>query len=136
MNVYTYFRELLRVSKVRYPVISGWVGGVSLSIPMLAAPIGTYLHFKVGARYTVLLGVFLATLGFGFAALSPNIGVLFLCYGLLGGFGIMMQVNPPFFLLDEYFPYRHPRHVLATSVIACAFPLGMQSMSNLIISLY
>ena len=99
---------------------------------MFTAPLGVYLHFKIGSRWTLLLGAFLTAVGIGFVPLITNLGLLFLCYGVLGGVGIMLQINPPFILLSEYFPYDHPRHVLATSVTACAFPLGKPCCTYLV----
>ena len=60
-------------------------------------------------------------------AVVRNIYLLVVFYGVSLGLGMIFVINPPAFLLDEYFPYQHRRHVLATSVIACAFPLGKYS---------
>ncbi|KAK2157441.1 hypothetical protein LSH36_191g01053 [Paralvinella palmiformis] len=91
---------------------------------MLLAPIGTYLNYKLGTRKTVFIGIMMTSMSLALSATVHNIVLLFLFYGVLVGCGMILIVNPPFFLIDEYFPYNHHRHVLATSIIACGFPLA------------
>lgn len=91
---------------------------------MLLAPIATFLHYRIGTRLTVYIGVMSTSIAMSLTAITTDIVTMFLVYGVSCGVGITLIVNPPFFLLDEYFPYHHPRHVLATSIIACAFPAG------------
>ena len=91
---------------------------------MLLAPIATVLHYRIGTRLTVYIGVMITSIALALTAITNEIVTMFIVYGVTGGLGLTLIVNPPFFLLDEYFPYHHPRHVLATSVIACAFPAG------------
>ena len=95
-----------------------------MSLPMLAAPVATYITYKIGTRPTVLTGIVIVSAGLLLTAVAPNIGVMFLVYGIIVSIGITLVVHPPFFLLDEYFPYDHQHHVLTTSIIAIAFPLG------------
>ena len=102
---------------------------------MLLAPLATVLHYKIGARPTVYLGVLITSAALALTAITNKHVLMFLIYGVTGGVGITLIINPPFFLLDEYFPYHHPRHVLATSVIACAFPAG-NSASFVLLCMY
>ena len=95
------------------------------SMPMLLAPVATLLYYKIGTRTTVYIGVFTTSVALALTAITNHLVLMFLIYGVMSGIGLTLVVNPPFFLLDEYFPYSHPRHVLATSIIACAFPFGM-----------
>ena len=91
---------------------------------MITAPIATILYNRFGAMKTVMAGNLLATLSLSMTALVNSVFAMVLVYSVCYGLACMMIVNPPFFLLNEYFPFEHPRHVLATSIVACAFPLG------------
>lgn len=95
-----------------------------VSLPMLAAPVGTMMHYRYGCQKTVFMGVFILAIALSITPLVDDIAWMFITYGVLASTGLLLIVQPPFFLLDDYFPYDHPKHVLATSIIACGFPLG------------
>ncbi len=105
-------------------MLAEWLGSLPMSVPMLAAPVATYLNYKIGTRPTVFIGVLVVSVSLAVTSKAPNLGTLYAVYGVCVSIGATLVVNPPFFLLDEYFPYEHPRHVLTTSIIACAFPMG------------
>lgn len=101
-----------------------WLGALPVSIPMLAAPAAMALNFKIGTWGVLLLGTVLTTLGLGLSGLAQNVGILFFTYGTVAALGITLLISPPAFLIDQIYPYNHPRHVLATSIAACGSPLG------------
>ena len=101
------------------------MGSLAIGIPCLSAPLGTWVAFRIGTRPTVLMGLVIASAGLFLTTVAPTFEVLFFVYGLILPVGHIFVNTPPFFLLDEYFPYDHPRHVLTTSIIVCGFPLGM-----------
>ncbi len=102
-----------------------------MSVPMLAAPVATYLNYKIGTQTTVFIGVLVASVSLAVTSKAANLGTLYAVYGGCISIGATLVVHPPFFLLDEYFPLEHPRHVLTTSIIACAFPMGKNTGTNL-----
>ena len=91
---------------------------------MLLAPLANIISSKLQTRLTCLLGVLITSSALALTSITSDTTLLFIVYGIGVGFGLALIVNPPFFLLDVYFPYNHNRHVLATSLVACAFPLG------------
>ncbi len=102
----------------------GWVGSVPLTLAFGAAPLSTVTHYKLGTRMTVLGGLVLTVVGLSASCFSSQAWHVLLSYGLVAGLGFSFIINAPFILLDEYFPYSHPRHVLTTSIAACGLPLG------------
>lgn len=101
-----------------------WLGALPFSISRLAAPVAMVLNFKIGTWGVLLLGTILTTLGLGLSGLAQNVGILFFTYGSLAAFGMTLLISPPAFLIDQIYPYHHPRHVLATSIALCGSPLG------------
>ena len=91
---------------------------------MLLAPLAYAITKKLKTRLTCIVGVVIASSSLALTSIIEDAALLFIVYGFILGFALALVVNPPFFLLDDYFPYNHPRHVLATSLVACAFPLG------------
>jgi len=107
-----------------YDYYSGWAGALPGSLPMLIAPVATWLHYHISVRILVVSGILMTSLSLSILAAVPYIEVALVFHGFVSGFGLMCVVNAPFFLLEKYFPYEHKHHVLATSLIACGFPIG------------
>jgi hypothetical protein len=106
------------------------------SLPMLIAPLATWLHYRFSARLLANVGIVMTALSLLATSAVERVGVMLIVHGIVSGFGLMCVVNPPFFLLEQYFPYEHKHHVLATSLIACGFPLGMISLPTSAVTFY
>ncbi len=86
-----------------------FMGSLAIGIPCLSAPLGTWVAFRIGTRPAVLIGLVIASAGLFLTSVAPTFEVLFFVYGLILPVGHIFVNTPPFFLLDEYFPYDHPR---------------------------
>ena len=91
---------------------------------MLLAPLAYAITKKLNTRLTCIVGVVIASSSLALTSVIENPALLFIVYGLMLGVASALLLNPVYFLLDEYFPYKHPRHVLTTSLGTCGFPLG------------
>lgn len=101
------------------------LGGLPCSLSLILSPLSYIVSSKIQTRWTCILGVLISSSALAMTSLvTENLVLLFVVYGCMFGLGASFLVNPPFFLVNEYFPYNHPRHVLTTSLAACAFPLG------------
>lgn len=70
------------------PLELAFVGGLSISQALLVSPLATYMTRLSGTRTTLLVGVFLETLGLVGASFSHKIWQLFLSQGLCYGYGM------------------------------------------------
>ena len=93
---------------------------------MLAAPLASWLHSRgANTRLAVLIGVIMTTLGLTSMALAQNdVIVSFAVYAMLVGAGSTLIANLPYYLVGDFFPREHPRHVLATGIVWCGLSLG------------
>lgn len=91
---------------------------------MLLAPLATWLHYRISVRVLAVGGILMTSLSLIVTAAVRNVVFMLVLHGIASGLGLMCVVNPPFFLLELYFPYRHKYHVLAIGIIASGFPLG------------
>lgn len=112
------------------------MGTLPPALSVFLAPLPNFLHGKISTRILVIMGVIVTSLGFVMPALATcdTMIVMFAMYGLLAGVGSSFMLNLPFFLLAEYFPYEHPRHVLATGAAVLGYPAGRESLKYNIIS--
>ncbi|CAG5118604.1 unnamed protein product, partial [Candidula unifasciata] len=84
-------------------------------------PIVSALTNKFGCRPIVIAGSLVATAGFVLATLSPNIDVLIVTYGVIGGCGLGMIYLPCIVSVGYYFD---TKRAFATGLAVCGSGLG------------
>ena len=71
-------RFLLKIYKISIRNIhiftSEWLGGLHIGVPMLGAPIATWIYYKLGTIRTVMIGILGVSMCFALTAMSINIG--------------------------------------------------------------
>ena len=70
------------------------VGSLLSGVAFMSGPIVGGLVNKFGCRFVCILGSVVACLGIGLSTLSPNVPVLMVTYGLVGGFGLGLIYLP------------------------------------------
>ncbi|CAD5121265.1 DgyrCDS9796 [Dimorphilus gyrociliatus] len=100
-----------------------FIGSLATAWPMLLAPVAFWVDDKIGTPKTLLVGLTVSTIGCIGSIFVPNAGVLLLTHGIIFGIGATFLLNPQYSALNRYFPYSHPRNVLATSIVTCAYPI-------------
>lgn len=88
------------------------------------APVSTYITNKLGSRKSLLVSSAYSAIVLAFTGAYSKIWYVTIFFGVLFGTGVALLTNPHFFLCNDYFPFHHKRHVLATSLMTCGFPLG------------
>ena len=83
-----------------------------------------YICQYFGNRLVVLVGIVISSSAFALTYLATDVWYLLISHGVCNGLGAVLTINPPFFIVGEYFPYDHPRYVCATCIIVSGFPLG------------
>ena len=93
---------------------------------MLAAPLASWLHSRgANIRLAVVIGVTMSTLGLTSMALAQDDVIVSLAiYAVLMGAGSTLIANLPYYLVGDFFPREHPRHVLATGIVLCGHSMG------------
>ena len=65
-----------------------WVGSLLAGVYLTSGPIVGGLVNKFGCRPVCIAGAFVSCLGIALSTVSPNVPVLMLTYGVIGGFGL------------------------------------------------
>ena len=110
--------------------IADLLGALPPSLSKLLAPFAHAVNSKLQTRLTCIVGVVISSVALAVTSLLNDAILLFLVYGFVFGCALSLITNPPYDLVNEYFPYNHPRHVLATSLVACANSLGKQCFND------
>ena len=79
---------ILNVKKMSLRSTISWAGSLLAGVYLTSGPIVGGLVNKFGCRPVCIAGGVVSSLGLALSTLSPNVGVLMLTYGVIGGFGL------------------------------------------------
>lgn len=97
------------------------IGSLLCGTYLCAGPIVSALTNKFGCRPVAMTGSVISTVAFVLATFSPNIDILILTYGVLGGFGFGMIYLPSIVSVGYYF---ERKRAMATGIAVCGSGVG------------
>ncbi|CAH1792740.1 unnamed protein product [Owenia fusiformis] len=107
---------------------TAWVGSTVMGVHMAVGPVVSVMVNKYGCRIVTITGALISTFGIGVSIISPNVDVLILTYGFLGGFGFSMMFIPAILMVNFYFDNKR---AFANGMAMCGSGLGMFVFANL-----
>lgn len=102
-----YFKEIQEFFGTSYSEIA-WVSSIMLATMYGAGPISSILVNRYGSRPVVILGGLFCGTGMISASFCRNILQLYICAGLIGGFGLALNLQPSVIVIGRYFSKRRP----------------------------
>ncbi|XP_025207617.1 uncharacterized protein LOC112603314 isoform X2 [Melanaphis sacchari] len=100
---------------------TAWVGSLLSGMYLSAGPIVSALTNKYGCRVVCIAGSIIASIAFALSTLSPNVNVLMLTYGFMGGIGFGLIYLPAVVCVGYYF---ETKRSLATGIAVCGSGFG------------
>ncbi|OWA50050.1 putative Monocarboxylate transporter 12 [Hypsibius exemplaris] len=100
---------------------TGAVGSTLFGVTLIIGPIAGALVNRFGCRPVTCAGGVIATLGTILSIFSPNIPVMILTFGVIGGFGFGLIYLPAIVSVTQWF---EARRSLATGIAVCGSGLG------------
>ena len=98
-----------------------WVGSLLAGVYLTSGPIVGGLVNKFGCRPVCIGGSIVSCIGLVLSVFSPNVPVLMLTYGVIGGFGLGLIYLPAVVAVGYYF---EKRRALATGISVCGSGVG------------
>ena len=98
-----------------------WVGSLLCGMYMLSGPVVGGLVNRFGCRPVCISGAVISWAAFSISTFSPNITVLMLTYGFIGGFGLGLIYLPAIVSVGFYF---ESKRALATGISVCGSGVG------------
>ncbi|XP_006820613.1 monocarboxylate transporter 13-like, partial [Saccoglossus kowalevskii] len=95
--------EYFQKGAAQASIIASITGALYTSSGLLA----DYLHRKLGARLTVMIGGFLSTFGIVLSIFSPSLTFLYFSYGIIVGIGYGVSVITVLITISLYFKRRY-----------------------------
>lgn len=105
-----------------------WITSIGIAVQQFASPVGSALSIRYGARPVVMTGGFFSSLGLLLASFATSLAHLYLCIGLVSGFGWALVFTPSLASVARYFK---KRRTLATSLALTGVGLSSFAFSPL-----
>ncbi|XP_022059781.2 monocarboxylate transporter 2-like [Acanthochromis polyacanthus] len=122
-----YFKEIQEYFSVSYSQIA-WVSSVMLASMYAGGPISSMLVNRYGSRPVVLAGGIMVCTGMVLASFGTSIIHLYLCVGVIGGFGLAFNLQPALTIIGTYFQAKRP---LANGLAMTGSPVVLFTLAPL-----
>ncbi|XP_069107892.1 monocarboxylate transporter 12-like isoform X2 [Argopecten irradians] len=114
---YPVFLTYFGGSNAKTMLLSSIINGLSFLLgPVAGASVNRY-----GCRRVTIVGIFIASTGLFLSTFSPNLDVMILLYGVVGGVGFGLVYTPTIVIVSFYF---ERRRALATGIATCGSGIG------------
>lgn len=102
-----YFKEIQEYFSISYSEIA-WVSSIMLATMYAGGPVSSILVNRYGSRPVVIVGGLMVGVAMVTASLGTTIWHLYLCVGVIGGFGLAFNLQPALTIIGKYFLVKRP----------------------------
>ncbi|AWP10322.1 putative monocarboxylate transporter 2-like [Scophthalmus maximus] len=122
-----FFKEIQAYFSVSYSEIA-WVSSVMLASMYAGGPLSSVLVNRFGSRPVVMAGGLMVSGAMVLASFGTTIIHLYLCVGVIGGFGLAFNLQPALTIIGTYFQVRRP---LANGLAMTGSPVVLFTLAPL-----
>uniref|UniRef100_A0AAY4BVK8 Major facilitator superfamily (MFS) profile domain-containing protein n=1 Tax=Denticeps clupeoides TaxID=299321 RepID=A0AAY4BVK8_9TELE len=102
-----FFKEIQEYFSVSYSEIA-WVSSLMLAAMYAGGPVSSILVNRYGSRPVVIAGGVMCGVAMVTASFATTITHLYVCVGVVGGFGLSFNLQPSLTIIGKYFQARRP----------------------------
>ncbi|XP_046881872.1 monocarboxylate transporter 2-like [Hypomesus transpacificus] len=85
-----------------------WISSIMLSSMYAGGPISSMLVNRFGSRPVVMVGGLMCSVAMITASFADSITHLYICIGVIGGFGLSFNLQPSLTIIGKYFVVKRP----------------------------
>ncbi|XP_056430001.1 monocarboxylate transporter 2 [Hyla sarda] len=122
-----FFKEIQEIFNTSYSEIA-WISSIMLAVMYAGGPISSILVNKYGSRPIVLAGGLLCSLGMISASFCNSVLQLYICVGVIGGFGLAFNLQPSLTIIGKYFFKKRP---IANGMAMAGSPVFLSTLAPL-----
>lgn len=115
-----FFMEFVRFYDVPKGKVA-WVGSLLCGFYLIVGPVVSALTNRFGCRVVTMIGSIVSCIAFLLSTMAPNVDVLMLTYGVMGGTGFGLIFLPAVVSVGYYFS---TKRALATGIAVCGSGMG------------
>uniref|UniRef100_A0AAY4E9Z8 Major facilitator superfamily (MFS) profile domain-containing protein n=1 Tax=Denticeps clupeoides TaxID=299321 RepID=A0AAY4E9Z8_9TELE len=102
-----YYKEIQEYFSVSYSEIA-WVSSIMLAAMYAGGPVSSILVNRYGSRPVVMIGGLMVGAGMIISSFGATIIHLYMCVGVIGGFGLAFNLQPSLTIIGTYFQVKRP----------------------------
>ncbi|XP_063796997.1 monocarboxylate transporter 2-like [Pseudophryne corroboree] len=125
--VTVFYKEIQEYFGASYSEIA-WISSLLLAVMYAGGPISSILVNRYGSRPVVIVGGLLSGTGMILATLCTSILQLYICVGVIAGFGFSMNLQPSVIVVGKYFQKRRP---IANGLAMAGSPVVLSTLAPL-----
>nr|XP_023664468.1 monocarboxylate transporter 2-like [Paramormyrops kingsleyae] len=122
-----YFKEIQEYFSISYSEIA-WVSSIMLATMYAGGPVSSILVNRYGSRPVVIAGGIMCGIAMVAASFGSTIMHLYLCIGVIGGFGLAFNLQPALTIIGKYFLVRRP---IANGLAMAGSPVFLSTLAPL-----
>ncbi|KPP80140.1 monocarboxylate transporter 2-like [Scleropages formosus] len=122
-----YFKEIQDYFSVSYSEIA-WVSSIMLAAMYAGGPVSSILVNRYGSRPVVIVGGIMCGVAMVTASFGSTIVHLYICIGVIGGFGLAFNLQPALTIIGKYFLVRRP---MANGLAMAGSPVFLSTLAPL-----
>ncbi|ROL40972.1 Monocarboxylate transporter 2 [Anabarilius grahami] len=122
-----YFKEIQEYFSISYSEIA-WVSSIMLATMYAGGPVSSILVNRYGSRPVVIVGGLMVGLAMVTASFGTTILHLYLCVGVIGGFGLAFNLQPALTIIGKYFLVKRP---IANGLAMAGSPVFLSTLAPL-----
>ncbi|XP_030623033.1 monocarboxylate transporter 2 [Chanos chanos] len=122
-----YFKEIQEYFSISYSEIA-WVSSIMLATMYAGGPVSSILVNRYGSRPVVMVGGLLVSVGMIISSFGTSITHLYICVGVIGGFGLAFNLQPALTIIGKYFLVKRP---IANGLAMAGSPVFLSTLAPL-----
>ncbi|XP_077132133.1 monocarboxylate transporter 2-like [Ranitomeya variabilis] len=122
-----FYKEIQEFFGASYSEIA-WISSLLLAVMYAGGPVSSILVNRYGSRPVVIFGGFLSGIGLILASFSTSLIQLYICVGVIAGFGFSMNLQPSVIVIGKYFLKKRP---IANGLAMAGSPVILSTLAPL-----
>ncbi|XP_075430391.1 monocarboxylate transporter 2-like [Ascaphus truei] len=122
-----FYSEIQEYFGASYSEIA-WISSILLAAMYAGGPVSSILVNRYGSRPVVIFGGLLSATGMILATFSTSIMQLYICVGVIAGFGFSLNLQPSVIVIGKYFLKRRP---IANGLAMAGSPVVLSTLAPL-----
>uniref|UniRef100_A0A8C2IXL9 Monocarboxylate transporter 2 n=1 Tax=Cyprinus carpio TaxID=7962 RepID=A0A8C2IXL9_CYPCA len=122
-----FFKDIQNIFSASYSEVA-WISSIMLAVMYAGGPISSILVNTYGCRPIMILGGFLCAIGMISASFCNTVVQLYICIGVIGGFGLAFNLQPALTMIGKYFYKKRP---IANGFAMAGSPVFLSTLAPL-----